>query len=177
MLMKNLRSLGKSFLYAFKGIAYCIKNERNMRIHLCVTALVSLFSFYYQTTAFEYIVVFLCIGAVISGEMVNTAIETLVNLFSPSYNNLARIAKDVAAGAVFIEACVSIIVAGFVFINPPRLSAAFTRIITSPVAIISFVILIVLGIFFIFNGHALFGEKTMRIYNIRPHEKMNNKRK
>lgn len=163
----DVRNLGKSFSYAFNGIAYCVKNERNIRIHICVTILVALFAFYYKATAIECAAIFLCIGIVISSEMVNTAIETLVNLESPSYNNLAKIAKDVAAGAVFISATVSTVVALFIFIQPTRFVKALNRIITDPVAIIAFILILILGIFFIFYGPRLFGEKTMRIYTIK----------
>lgn len=167
----DVRNLGKSFVCAFKGIAYCLQNERNMRIHFCVTVLVALFAYYYKATGIECIVLFLCIGFVITGEMVNTAIETLVNLESPSYNHLARIAKDVAAGAVFVAAVVSVIVGGFIFLQRERIITALERIITDPIAIILFTVVLVLGLVFIFNGPHLFGEKTMRIY------KINNKKK
>lgn len=84
------RALCKSFLYAFHGIRFCVKNERNMRIHLAVAVLVTAFSLVYGLTGTEYALLFLTMGAVLSAEAVNTAIEAVVNLESPSYNALAR---------------------------------------------------------------------------------------
>ena len=103
-LENQTRALGRSFLYAFRGIRFCIKNERNMRIHLAAAVFVTAFSLAYRLEPLGYAVLFLAMGAVISFEAVNTALEALVNLASPAYHNLARIAKDVAAGAVFIAA-------------------------------------------------------------------------
>ena len=107
-LENQTRALGRSFLYAFRGIRYCIKNERNMRIHLAAAVFVTAFSLVYRLEPLGYAVLFLAMGAVISFEAVNTALEALVNLASPAYHNLARIAKDVAAGAVFMAALAAI---------------------------------------------------------------------
>lgn len=167
----DVRNLGKSFLHAWGGIAYCVKNERNMRIHICVTILVALFAFYYKATAWECAAIFIAIGLVLSSEMVNTAIETLVNLASPSYDNLAKIAKDVAAGAVFVNALAAVVVALFVFVQPQRLVLAFARIFADPIAIIVFLASLIIGTLFIFYGPHLFGEKTMRIYTIKEKHK------
>ena len=104
------RALFKSFLYAFRGVRFCVKNERNMRIHLAAAVFVTAFSLVYGLTPGEYAVLFLTIGAVIAAEAVNTAIEAVVNLESPSYNELARIAKDVAAGTVLLTALTACIV-------------------------------------------------------------------
>ena len=92
------RALCKSFLYAFHGIRFCV------RIHLAVAVLVTAFSLVYGLTGTEYALLFLTMGAVLSAEAVNTAIEAVVNLESPSYNALARVAKDAAAGAVLLTA-------------------------------------------------------------------------
>lgn len=142
-----------------------------MRIHLVLTVLVGLFCYFYKVTQMECAVIFLCIGFVISSEMVNTAIETLVNLESPSYNNLAKIAKDVAAGAVFISASVSVVVAGIVFLQYDRLFPALISIWESVWGFIAFVVLSFLGILFIFRGPFITGEKNMRIYQIRTRKK------
>ena len=163
----DVRNLAKSFRYAFKGIIYCINNERNMRIHLCATVILAVFSCFYKTTGTEFVMLMLCIGFVISTEMVNTAIETLVNLQSPSYNSLAKIAKDVAAGAVAISAVVALVAGSVIFLKPNRLVDAVTIIVSNPIYIAIFVILVILSILFIFNGTHLQGEKTTKIYHIK----------
>ena len=141
----------KSFRYAFRGLKFAINNERNMRIHIVVAILVAVFSFLYQLEMIQYAVVFLCFGLVMACEMFNTAIEALVNLESPVYDNLARIAKDVAAGAVLIAAIITIIVAVFTFHDIERLLQTFVLIGTTPVLLISFLVLAGLGLFFIFG--------------------------
>lgn len=163
----DVRNLAKSFNYAFKGILYCIKNERNMRIHVCMTLLIAVFSYFYRTTSSEFIILTICIGFVISCEMVNTSIETIVNLESPAYNSLAKIAKDVAAGSVGIAAIVALIAGGIIFLRPQRLVLAALRIFSSPVYIGLFALLIIVSVLFIFNGPRLYGEKTTRVYQIK----------
>ncbi|MEG2813037.1 MAG: diacylglycerol kinase family protein [Oscillospiraceae bacterium] len=168
MIKKNeMRNLLKSFLFAFKGIAYCIKNERNMRIHICTTILVLLFSFFYKTNSVETALLLISIGLVIANEMNNTAIETLTNMTSPSYNNLAKITKDVAAGAVFISAMVALFVGIIVFGKPKRLLNTLILIATNPVYCSIFVVLIVVSVLFIFNGAKLFGEPKTKIYHMK----------
>lgn len=164
---RELTSLAKSFSYAIKGIAYSIKNERNMRIHLCMVVLVTMFSYFYRLTISQYIPLLICMGLVISGEMVNTAIETLTNLESPSYNQLARIAKDVAAGAVFVSAIISIIVGVFTFGDIDRLIVTFIDIAATPLYWVAFLVAIVLSVMFILNGARLIKDQKTKIYHLK----------
>ena len=150
------RALCKSFLYAFHGIRFCVKNERNMRIHLAVAVLVTAFSLVYGLTPGEYAVLFLTIGAVIAAEAVNTAIEAVVNLESPSYNELARIAKDVAAGTVLLTALTACIVGFCLFFRFPQLTETLHRILTTPWMLLLFLILLLAGGLFAFRGDRLF---------------------
>ena len=152
--MKNnteIANLIKSFRFAFRGLKHAINNERNMRIHIVVALLTAFFSFLYKLNATQYAILFLCFGLVITGEMVNTAIEALVNLETPAYDNLARIAKDVAAGAVFVSASVTVIVAFFLFGDPSRLWQTVLMIGKTPVYLVCSLVLIGLGGFFIFG--------------------------
>lgn len=100
--VKQVRSLAKSFENAIDGFVFCTKNERNMRIHLTATFYVLIFSPFYHFSVGQFLILLLTIGMVLFAEAVNTAIEALVNLQTQSYDQLARIAKDVAAGAVLI---------------------------------------------------------------------------
>ena len=72
--------------------------------------------FYFKVNSLEWIVIILCIGLVLFAELVNTAIETLVDLASPQIHPLAKIAKDVAAASVLVLAIVATVIACFVFI-------------------------------------------------------------
>jgi len=122
-----------------------------MRIHIVVAILVAAFSFLYGLEANQYAVVFLCFGLVMACEMINTAIEALVNLETPTYDNLARIAKDVAAGAVLVSAIITVIVAAFTFHDLQKIWNTIVLIGTTPVFLICFLLIAGLGGFFIFG--------------------------
>ncbi len=156
---QEIRGLCKSFVYAFRGLWYCIKNERNMRIHITAGLLILLFSFAYDLTRMGYAVLILTIGMVMVCELINTAIEALVNLGSPAYDSLARIAKDVAAGAVLLCAMAAVCVAVALFGQPDKLRAAVHTIVAHPWYLALFFVVAVLGILFIFKG---FGKRPRR---------------
>ena len=100
----------KGFVYAFEGIVSCIKTERNMRFHIGVAVLVILLMRFYGLSAAETAAVYICIGLVISLELVNTAVEAAVDMACKDKNPLAKKAKDCAAGAVLIAAVASVAV-------------------------------------------------------------------
>lgn len=100
----HIRSLAKSFGFAFRGLWRCILGERNMRIHLSVGFFILLFSPFYGFSPVEAALLAITIGGVLAAEVFNTAIETLVDMVSPNFNRLAAAAKDIAAGAVLISA-------------------------------------------------------------------------
>ena len=94
----------KGFVYAFNGIIHCIKNERNMRFHLCAAFYVLIFMRFYDLTKAETVLVYFAIASVTALEVLNTAVEAAVDLISPEHRELAGIAKDCAAGAVLVAA-------------------------------------------------------------------------
>lgn len=163
----DVKNLVRSFRYAFRGIAYCIKNERNMRIHITAVILLSYFAYFFRLEKSEYLILVLCFGSVITAEAFNTAIEALVNLESPSYHHYARIAKDVAAGAVAVAAIAAAVAGIVMFFDLEKLIATFFVIFRNPWTGTVFIALIMLGILFIFNGAKLYGEKTTRVYHIK----------
>jgi diacylglycerol kinase (ATP) len=146
----RVRSFTRSFLNAFKGVSYCIRNERNMRIHLTIAAYVLVFSIFYNLTAFEYAVLFIIIGLVLAAEAVNTAVEAIVNLNIECYNKLARVAKDVSAGAVLICAVFAVAV-GFELFFKIEILQKITRFLYSDLFFgVIFIISIPLSLIFIF---------------------------
>lgn len=147
----NLRTLNKSFLYAYRGIRHCILHERNMRIHLSVMVLVISFSYTFKVDKLELIALLFCIGLVISCEMINTAIETMINLYTPNYNNLAKITKDVSAGAVLITAIMSVFVGGLIFFDKERLGESIFYIFNNKGVLAYYVVLIVFSLLFVFK--------------------------
>lgn len=104
-------NLLQSFSFAFQGIAFALSWERNLRIHLIISALVAYFSSrYYRLSRAEIAMLIISMTMVIAFELINTAIEKTIDLESPGYNHLAKIAKDVAAGAVLITAIGTVVV-------------------------------------------------------------------
>ncbi|WP_352419857.1 diacylglycerol kinase [Proteiniborus sp.] len=117
----KVRKLIDSFNYAVSGIIYTLKTQRNMRIHYIAAILVLFLSLFLNFTRIELLMLFFTIALVIVAEMINTAIEKAIDLFTQEYNILAEISKNVAAGAVLIAAINAIIVAYLLFfdrVNP-----------------------------------------------------------
>lgn len=151
----EFRSLRKSFSFAIKGLLYCIKNERNMRIHLVVAAVVLAFAVFFKLSRLEFAILILTFGLVVFCEIVNTSIETFINLTSPAYNGLAKIAKDVAAGGVFLMAGVSVVVGLILFGNLKRLGLTFALIFQQFWCVLLFLVLLFFGFAFIFQSFNL----------------------
>lgn len=109
--------LYKSFGYAFEGIFAVIKKERNMQIHCCMMVLVILAGLFFQISAVEWCICFVLFGLIMSLELVNTAVESVVDLVTEERRPLAKLAKDAAAGAVLI-ASIMAAVAGLIIFLP-----------------------------------------------------------
>lgn len=121
------RNLFESFNYAFEGIIYAFKTQRNMRLHFLATAAVLIASLVFKLSKLEILILFLTIALVVLAEMINTAIEVVVDLFTQAHHPLAAIAKDVAAGAVMIAAVVAVIVGSLIFF--PIIEPGIPRVI------------------------------------------------
>ena len=152
---REIRSLGQSFRYAAAGFLCCIGSERNMRIHLSAFVLLSVFSYYYGLDRYEYLLFVLVCGLVLFAEMVNTAVEAIIDLVSPSYQTLAKVAKDVAAGAVLLTAAVAVIIGIGLFSDIDRLYAVAMLFWQAPIRLLIPVILIPAALFFIFKGNGI----------------------
>lgn len=107
-----------SFRHAGEGLRYALRTQRNTRIHLAVTAVVIVLGLWLGLSATEWAVLALTVGFVLVGEMLNTVAETLVDMVSPGYHPLAKVVKDVTAGAVLLAAIVSVVV-GLLVLGPP----------------------------------------------------------
>ncbi|MCD8316264.1 MAG: diacylglycerol kinase family protein [Eggerthellaceae bacterium] len=108
--------LAKAFSCAWCGITHSFRTQRNMKIHLCVAVVAIVLGFVLRIDLPSWMAVIICIGFVMGLECVNTALEAVVDLVTSEYSELARIAKDCAAGAVFIEAITSIVIAFLVYV-------------------------------------------------------------
>lgn len=109
----------KAFGYAFRGLASLFRNEAHAKIHAIATILVVICGFLFKITPIEWCLVLLCIGAVISAEAINTAIEKVCDAVTEQRHPLIGAAKDIAAAAVLISALISVIIAAIIFL--PRL--------------------------------------------------------
>ena len=114
-------SLMCAFSCAWGGIAYALRTQRNMKIHLGVAIVAVALGFALSIDAASWAAVILCIAGVFAAECLNTALESVVDLVSPGYHELARRAKDCAAGAVLVFALAAVAVALVVFV--PRVIA------------------------------------------------------
>ncbi len=118
----SISRLIRSFGYALRGIATAYaKGQVNIKIHTCIAIVAIALSILLSISAFEWICVVLCIGIVIAAEMTNSAIETLVDLVSPEWNEKAGVVKDIAAGAVLVLATMSVVVGAIIFL--PKIMA------------------------------------------------------
>lgn len=104
-----------SFRYAFEGIMAAIIRERNMKVHLFMTISVICLGWWTSLTKTEWLFISFAIGGMISLELINTAIERIVDLVTEDYHPLAKEAKDIAAGAVFLYSILSVIVGILIF--------------------------------------------------------------
>ncbi|HNT29599.1 MAG TPA: diacylglycerol kinase family protein [bacterium] len=102
---KRLLRLHKSFIYARNGIWHALLTQPNMWIHLFIGITAMLMAWILHFSVIEWAVLLLVITLVFILEMVNTVAEIVVDIASPEFSDLARIAKDVAAGSVLIAAC------------------------------------------------------------------------
>ncbi len=104
------------FYNAFRGIGYFIRYEKNVRIHFFIALFVILAGFVLGITPLEWLAVLLCIGAVVTAEAFNSAIERLSDMFGKEQNNNIKIIKDLSAGAVLFMSIVSFIIGLIVFL-------------------------------------------------------------
>jgi diacylglycerol kinase len=109
-----------SFKNAFSGLAYVIRTQRNAWIHLVVTGIVLVLGLYLRVPLYGWALIILAFGFVWMAEIINTALEVLVDLASPEKHPLAKICKDVGAAAVLIAAISSIAI-GLCVLGPPLL--------------------------------------------------------
>ena len=103
------------FGYAFHGLWYMLRTQRNARVHVAAAILASGLGILLRISPLEFALIFIAITGVFISEMFNTVLELCVDLASPQYHPLAKIAKDVAAGAVLVNAILAVVIALFVF--------------------------------------------------------------
>ncbi len=144
----------KSFQYAFKGLVRCVQSERNMRIHVVCAVTVVLLSLFFDFSLTQYALLFVAFALVMGFEMVNTAVEALVDFCAPQYDALARVAKDIAAGAVLLSAIFAVVCGVCLFWQPDGFIRLFQWFCRYPYALVGVAAYAVAAVLFIFMGTA-----------------------
>lgn len=126
--MSKKNRMVKSFSYAGNGIKEAFENEPNFRIHTIFAIISIALGVYFQFSLIKFAVLILTITLVIILELINTAIEKVVDKASPTYSRLAKVAKDVSAAAVLVAALGAILVGILLFApNILQLLSSVTR--------------------------------------------------
>ncbi len=120
---KGIKKFFHSFTYPIKGLKYAYRNEQNLTFDVGMAALVTIFGFIFKLNKYEWAILVLTMGLVLSCELINTAIEATVDLVTEEYHPLAKVAKDTSAAAVFIFAIVAVVVGLIIFL--PKVIALF----------------------------------------------------
>ena len=106
----------KSFGYAFSGLGYAFKSQFNFKIHVLMLILVGIAGCWLKLSAKEWLWITVAAGIVLIAELLNTAIEVLVDLVSPAIHPKAKIIKDVSAAAVLVAAVTALLIGLLIFV-------------------------------------------------------------
>ena len=126
---KEKKSLINSFNYAIQGLMYSLLSQKNMRIHYVFAIVVIIAMLFFDLNKIEFAIVFMSTIFVVFAELVNTSIESIVDLVTDEFHPMAKIAKDVAAGSVVVSAINAVVVGYIVFFN--KLNLVTLKILTS----------------------------------------------
>ncbi len=108
-------SLLQSFNFAFEGIIHVVRSQRNMKIHVAIAIVVLVSAFFFDLDRLSIVALFVAISFVFITEMLNTALEYAIDIFTSRFDPRAKIAKDLAAGAVLVATLNALAVAYLVF--------------------------------------------------------------
>ena len=152
--MKDVESLFKSFIYAFKGFGWMVTHERNFRIHL--TCLIYMFYYllrydFFTVSRTEFAILLLASSLVIGGEMINSGIEKADDSVSKEKNHNIEVSKDVSAGAVLVFAIFAVLCGIAILWQPEAFKLLFNHYAENPVYILWFVLSVVAFTLFIFK--------------------------
>lgn len=118
---RGFKRFCKSFKYSYEGLKYAYINEQSLTIHISVASIVILAGILLKISQMQWLFILMCIGIIMATELINTSIEATIDLISPEYNQLAKIAKDTASAAVFVFSVVAL--SGGLIIFLPKLFA------------------------------------------------------
>lgn len=114
-MLKTLRQHHISFKNAFAGLLWAVKTQPNFRVHLVLSTIAVSLGAYFHITREEFLVIIFTILLGLSGEMINTALESMTDLITKEWRQEAKIAKDVAAGMMLLIAMGAVVIAYSIF--------------------------------------------------------------
>jgi len=178
------RGLTDSFNYAIEGLKHALKTQRNMRIHFIIGAGVIAAGLIVSLPPVEFILLLGAVTLVIVAEMFNTALELAVDIFTKEFHHMAKMAKDIAAGCVFVTAIYAVVVGYLVFFKTVKIidvSEGMARIMRSPWHITFVALVIVISLVVILkialrkgtplrggwpSGHSAFGFSVFTVISL-----------
>lgn len=113
--MNSFQRFLKGFTYAAQGIKTSVREQRNLKVQSAIALIIVAAGFYFDITLIEWCLILFAIALVIGLEMMNSAVENLVDLVSPDYKPLAGRVKDMAAGAVLFAAILASVIGVLIF--------------------------------------------------------------
>jgi diacylglycerol kinase (ATP) len=160
MSSRRAPSIFESFNYAFEGVIHVLRTQRNLRIHFAIAVVVLAVAVVVGVTRFELIALLLAIAFVLIAEMINTAVEHTVDVATTSFDPMAKLAKDIASGAVLIASVNAVAIGYLVFAH--RVGDRSTRVLdrVRDVPITLTMIALVLTIIVVIATKAMTGRGT-----------------
>ena len=148
-----MKAFLKGFTYAFRGVGYCFKHERNFRFHISLFSYMLFFLLYYDfftVSKTQWAVLLMMSSAVISGELINTGIEKAADAVTLNHNKFIKAAKDAAAGAVLVTAVFSVAVGICILYQPEAFEKLFSYYRANPLYFVILLITLCADAVFIF---------------------------
>lgn len=111
-----MKRFGRSLVHAWRGLSYTFQNERNFQVELALGGVVGLFMLWLPLTSLENVTLVLTVALVLALELINTAVERIIDILKPRVHPYARVVKDVMAGAVAVVSLGACIVGAIIFL-------------------------------------------------------------
>lgn len=151
-----MKAFIKGFGYAFRGIAFGVINERNMRFHVSIFIYMMFFLLHYdffEVSKTQFAILLMMSSLVMAGELFNTGIERAADAATLEKNEFVKIAKDAAAGAVLVLAIFSVAVGIIILYQPSAFTEMFCYFKNNPLYIAVLAVTLILDGIFILSGH------------------------